>query len=185
MPADEPLISRWSRRKQQQREQTEAAEAAAGEPPAEAEGAAAGETPPELPDIDNLDKDSDFTAFMQEGVPEDLRSRALRKLWLSDPMFAEIDGLDDYDEDVGAILKAGAKAMRKLAEAAKRESAGPESAAGDPAEEAAAVGADEVATRGDGAAQSVATEGEADGREASPTPTDGDAGDDPEGTARG
>ncbi len=52
-----------------------------------------------LPDIESLGKDSDYTGFMKEGVPDQLRKLALRKLWQSDPAFAFRDGLDDYDED--------------------------------------------------------------------------------------
>lgn len=61
----------------------------------------------ELPDVDSLDKDSDYTAFMKEGVPEDLRKMALRKLWRSDPVLANVDGLNDYDEDFRAMTLVG------------------------------------------------------------------------------
>ncbi len=53
----------------------------------------------DLPDIDSLDKDSDYTVFMGEGVPETLKKLALRKLWRSDPVLANVDGLVDYGED--------------------------------------------------------------------------------------
>lgn len=52
-----------------------------------------------LPDIDTLTANSDFSVFMQKGVPGSLRRRALRKLWKSDPIFAFQDGLTDYQED--------------------------------------------------------------------------------------
>ena len=58
-----------------------------------------------LPDIESLDKDSDFTGFLQAGVPEELKNLALRKLWLSDPVLANVDGLNDYDEDFNVIDK--------------------------------------------------------------------------------
>ena len=63
--------------------------------PADPEGAAPGA--PELPSIESLNEDSDYSAFMNEGVPEDLRRLALRKLWHLIPEFP--DGLDDYDDD--------------------------------------------------------------------------------------
>ncbi len=50
-------------------------------------------------DIEALDYDSDYTEFMKEGVPEALKRKALRKLWRSDPILANIDGLNDYDDD--------------------------------------------------------------------------------------
>ena len=53
----------------------------------------------DLPKIDDLNKDSDFTKFLTNGVPEILKRAAMRKLWLSDPVLANIDGLNDYDDD--------------------------------------------------------------------------------------
>jgi len=53
----------------------------------------------QLPDIEDLDSESDYSVFMQDGVPEDLQRLALRKLWLSDPVLANVDGLVDYGED--------------------------------------------------------------------------------------
>jgi hypothetical protein len=38
--------------------------------------------PAALVDIDALTAESDFTAFMGEGVPEDVRRNALRRLWV-------------------------------------------------------------------------------------------------------
>lgn len=50
-------------------------------------------------DIDALDYDSDYTRFLGEGVPEALKRRALRQLWRSNPILANVDGLNDYDDD--------------------------------------------------------------------------------------
>lgn len=50
-------------------------------------------------DIEALDYSADFTRFMQPGVPEALRRRALRRLWRTNPVLANVDGLNDYDED--------------------------------------------------------------------------------------
>lgn len=58
-----------------------------------------GSYPADLPDIDSLDKDSDYSVFMSDKVSDALRNRALRKLWLSDPVLANVDGLVDYGED--------------------------------------------------------------------------------------
>lgn len=57
--------------------------------------------PPELADvdIDALDYSSDYTRFLKDGVPEALKRRALRQLWRSDPILANVDGLNDYDGD--------------------------------------------------------------------------------------
>ncbi|MCH7956699.1 MAG: DUF3306 domain-containing protein, partial [Proteobacteria bacterium] len=86
----------------------------------------------DLPPIDGLGKDSDYTPFLGEGVPEKLARAAMRKLWRSDPIFAFRDGLDDYDEDftiietiVKAVTskagKAKAKAKKARARKAKAE----------------------------------------------------------------
>ena len=100
------FLSRWARRKQDLRK---------GEAPAEAESdpEATSKAPPpdtteaatetvaieDLPDIDSLDDSSDFSVFLREGVPDALRRRALRKLWRVNPLLANLDGLNDYDED--------------------------------------------------------------------------------------
>lgn len=68
-------------------------------------------------DFDSLDYDSDYTKFMKAGVPEAVRKRALRMLWGSNPILANIDGLNDYDDDftdaalaVKGLLKTSYKA---------------------------------------------------------------------------
>ena len=56
-------------------------------------------TPPrELPPIESLGEDSDYSAFMAADVPADLQRKALRKMFQS-PKFNVRDGLDDYDLD--------------------------------------------------------------------------------------
>ena len=75
---------------------------------------------PELPDIETLEKDSDYTPFLAEGVPEAIKKLALRKLWASDPVLANIDGLNDYDEDftiIEAIKTFVSEGVEKLKEA--------------------------------------------------------------------
>ena len=56
------------------------------------------ETAPELPPLESLDEDSDYSAFLGDGVPADVKQQALRKLFHS-PKFNIRDGLDDYDWD--------------------------------------------------------------------------------------
>jgi len=56
-----------------------------------------------LPPLDTLDKDSDFTPFLRDGVPEFLKRRALRLLWRLNPFFNFRDGLNDYDEDFNIV----------------------------------------------------------------------------------
>ena len=59
----------------------------------------------ELPSLDSLTKESDFTPFLAEKVPGFIRRRALSILWRSNPIFAHLDGLNDYDEDFNVIDK--------------------------------------------------------------------------------
>ena len=52
-----------------------------------------------LPSLDSLGPDSDFSAFMAKDVPAQLRTLALRRLWRMNPVLANLDGLLDYGED--------------------------------------------------------------------------------------
>ncbi|WIY26048.1 DUF3306 domain-containing protein [Parasedimentitalea psychrophila] len=53
----------------------------------------------QLPDPDSLGEGDDFTVFLTETIPARIRTRALRRLWLSNPVLANVDGLVDYGED--------------------------------------------------------------------------------------
>ncbi len=98
-----------------------------------------------LPDPDGLDAGDDFSGFMARAVPDRIRSRALRKLWLTNPVLANVDGLVDYGEDftdaacvienlstsyqVGKGMKAHVEEMARRAEleaAGEVEDAAPE-----------------------------------------------------------
>jgi len=59
----------------------------------------------QLPPIESLTQDSDFTPFLRDGVPEFLKRKALRALWMADPLFNFRDGLNDYDQDFNVIHK--------------------------------------------------------------------------------
>ena len=53
----------------------------------------------ELPDPDTLKMGDDFSVFMSKAVPDRIRRRALRTLWRSNPVLANVDMLVDYGED--------------------------------------------------------------------------------------
>lgn len=106
--ADESPLHRWSRRKHAAREHAATAEpdaeqrsdAAVDPEPVEerAEHGADEVTDADLPPVESLTPDSDYSEFMSPKVSESLRQTALRKLFgLS--QFNVRDGLDDYDED--------------------------------------------------------------------------------------
>ncbi|NNG05388.1 MAG: DUF3306 domain-containing protein [Inquilinus sp.] len=117
MADPEGFLRRWSRRKQDVRQEGAGDGApepdTAGpmvEPPAEeaelsAPAVSQGDEEDtetlvsRLPDIDEMTDQSDFRPFMDPRIPDALRNRALRKLWRSNPVFAVLDGLNDYDED--------------------------------------------------------------------------------------
>ena len=105
--------SRWSRLK---RETDEAKPVDAEAIPSESEGnpgtdaAISGKDDAELTDLELLEKyalpdpdgmkaGDDFSAFMKQAVPDRLRRRALRVLWGSNPILANLDELVDYGED--------------------------------------------------------------------------------------
>ena len=84
----------------------------------------------DLPPIESLNKDSDFTPFLAQNVPEFLKRQAYRVLWRSDPFFNFRDGLDDYDEDlrlfkligeaVSGTKKISKKASKKASKTASK-----------------------------------------------------------------
>ena len=53
----------------------------------------------DLPDPDTLVMGDDFSVFMSKTVPDRIRRRALRILWRSNPVLANVDMLVDYGED--------------------------------------------------------------------------------------
>lgn len=55
-------------------------------------------TDDDMPDIESMTPDSDYTDFLSPGVSEELRKLALRKLFSSEA-FNIRDGLDEYDGD--------------------------------------------------------------------------------------
>ncbi len=52
-----------------------------------------------LPNPDEMQAGDDFSAFMKSTVPAAFRNRALRNLWTSNPVLANVDMLVDYGED--------------------------------------------------------------------------------------
>jgi hypothetical protein len=139
------FLARWSRRKQTARrerpgrgeldapEAPEASEPAAppdSATPESAEAAGDPELVARLPDPDSLDESSDFSVFLQEGVPDAIRRKALRRLWRLNPVFANLDGLNDYDEDFtdAATVIEGLKTLYKAGKGYldEHESAAPE-----------------------------------------------------------
>jgi hypothetical protein len=94
-----------------------------------------------LKDPDLMQMGDDFSAFMGRAVPEHLRRRALRKLWVSNPVLANLDGLCDHNDDfsdaatvvpnmktayqVGKGMMKHVIALAEAAEAAEKKAAEP------------------------------------------------------------
>lgn len=118
MTADskESVFSRWSRRKQEARQEIEdslpeTAPEVLSEPADQPVEAASETDKPvltdaDMPDLDTLDENSDFSPFMSSGVSDELRNLALRKLFRA-PVFNIRDGLDEYDDDFTTFEKLG------------------------------------------------------------------------------
>jgi len=69
----------------------------------------------DLPPLDTLTTESDFTPFLRSGVAPAARSAALRKLF-TDPHFNVMDGLDVYIEDFGNTEAIPDSMLRGLAQ---------------------------------------------------------------------
>jgi len=176
----ESALSRWSRRKLEARQQSADKDLpSAADTAPDAAATAVDATAPDdaekpvltdadMPDIDGLDENSDFSPFMSAGVSDRLRNLALRKLFLA-PAFNIRDGLDDYDEDftsfeeLGNIVTSDMKHRVEMEQQKLREKLAAEQAAADEAE-TASTDANAAGSAGDdepGAPGDVAGDGQA------------------------
>lgn len=118
---EEGMLRRWSRRKHEARSYQLDEEPAnkALKVEAEIDGAEAPvesvepEEPEvyqpddsDMPALESLDEDSDYSGFMSPKVSEGLRTLALRQLFRGS-VFNVRDGLDDYDDDFTQFTKLG------------------------------------------------------------------------------
>ena len=119
---EEGFLDRWSRRKQADSLPEPAATDALEQQavPAIDEDPVQELTDADMPPIDSLDSDSDFSVFMSPGVSEELRTEALQKLF-HQPAFNVTDGLNDYDEDYTSFPGLGGIVTREMKRMLKRE----------------------------------------------------------------
>lgn len=108
---DETFVSRWSRRKRESGKADAGQESAAQTPVAQEDETAGQEpervlTDEDMPPLEELGEESDYSAFLSSGVSEKLRQTALRKLFRS-AKFNICDGLDDYAEDYTKFVALG------------------------------------------------------------------------------
>lgn len=105
MSGPDNFLNRWARRKREVAAEEVRSNSPAAEPakqlsaPSEAADPAARppETPPafdlsKLPSLDSIGANSDITAFLQPGVPSDLKHAALRRAWVADPTIRDFIG---------------------------------------------------------------------------------------------
>jgi len=99
--SEDSFLARWSKRKAAAKAepQPEPAREEAN-PPASVAPPAAEPAPDEvdlsaLPSLDEITSATDITGFLKRGVPEALRTAALRKAWSSDPMIRDFIGLSE------------------------------------------------------------------------------------------
>lgn len=107
---NENFASRWSRRKQQVQSEPEVDELVVeDETPKQSTEEERLEklnelTDEDMPDVETLNEDSDFSGFMSTGVSETLRKMALQKLFHG-KSYNIRDGLDEYDGDYTSFEK--------------------------------------------------------------------------------
>jgi hypothetical protein len=109
--SNESTLSRWSRLKSETREPAVSVDVTGEVDNQNSVASIEAEQVPQLtdadmPDIETLTEESDFSGFMSSGVSDDLRNLALRKLFKSS-VFNIRDGLDEYDEDYTEFEKLG------------------------------------------------------------------------------
>jgi len=126
----EYFLGRWSRRKTAARKgETDIdagpAATAAGLPAEETDAPDEADprlqlTDADMPPIESLDQDSDFSVFMSPKVSDQLRTQALRKLFHL-PAFNITDGLNDYDEDYTQFAGLGGVVTHEMKRLLKKE----------------------------------------------------------------
>src|SRR5882762_10318128 len=98
--SDKQFLARWSRRKREARAaadappQTEPGETPNVAPITAAESSVDAEVDlSRLPPIDSIDAATDISAFLRNGIPQELSRAALRRAWTADPAIRDFVGL--------------------------------------------------------------------------------------------
>jgi len=118
---EEGFLRRWARLKAHPVEApaaTDADAAAPPEPPApvEARGVESNDArrpAPTLDDVAQLTRESDYSAFVAQGVDKTVQRMALKKLF-ADPHFNVMDGLDIYIDDYNKVAPLTAEMLASL-----------------------------------------------------------------------
>jgi len=128
---EEGFLRRWARRKSLAPEQAAAEDAIVAPAPATApatapvaDAAPPGREPPSreheparpaptLEDVARLTQESDYSAFVGQGVDKTVQRMALKKLF-ADPHFNVMDGLDIYIDDYNKVTPLSAEMLASL-----------------------------------------------------------------------
>ena len=101
------FYARWSRRKLESKTDLDIVEeSVSSEQEADEERAVSALTDADMPALETLHDDSDYSGFLSPEVSDKLREVALRKLFHG-KAFNIVDGLDDYDDDFITALPLG------------------------------------------------------------------------------
>lgn len=134
------FMQRWSRRKidvqseaiEKVKQEKNPAKTVPAEPVAEEY-----KTDADMPPIEQLTEESDFSDFLSPKVSEALRKQALRKLFHM-PSMNVVDGLDDYAEDFSSFAPLGDIIPHEMKRMLEREKAKEDERAAAEAEQAQA-----------------------------------------------
>jgi len=110
-PREESFLQRWSQRKldasiSTEKEQVEVLQLDANNDDLSSEPPQLELTDEDMPPLETLDENSDYSVFFSPKVSETLRQQALHKLFHFE-RFNVLDGLNDYDDDYTQFEKLG------------------------------------------------------------------------------
>jgi hypothetical protein len=122
-PGEAPFLARWSKRKLEQEQLQAGASKEFAPVETDSEKALQELTDADMPPLESLDEEADYSGFLSPKVSETLRQQALQQLFRS-ACFNVCDGLDDYAEDFTRFDKLGdlitAEWRSRLEQEAKR-----------------------------------------------------------------
>jgi Protein of unknown function (DUF3306) len=123
MAFDEGFLARWSRRKAESHLPSGSVDSTPPRDPAPDMNLTERSSDEPATDLDcgSLEFSSDFSRFVCDGISTTVQTAALRRLWLTSPLFNTSDGLDVYRADyaraspLGDIPEAASRALQMIA----------------------------------------------------------------------
>jgi hypothetical protein len=123
MPFEEAFLVRWSRRKAEHRSTSGSVDPVPARDPAPEMNSAPESVAEPKSDLDcaSLEFSSDFSRFVCNGISDAVQTAALRRLWVTSPLFGASDGLDVYRADytgaapLGDVPAAASRTLQMIA----------------------------------------------------------------------